>query len=105
LTKIKESDINKSSRIIYNTIGNNIIRLRGKLIQEELSKKAGISRITLSAIDNGRSISLKNLIKIAKALDVNVADLFISDKDREEVSYMHILLLKKASESLNIKPR
>lgn len=105
LTKMRKFDTDKRLRDTYKAIGNNIVRLRGKMSQEDLSKKAKVSRATISTIEQGRAISLENLIKIARALDVKTADLFITDENRGEVSYMHLMLLRKLSESLDIKPK
>lgn len=48
------------------------IRLERKLTQEELSKKSGISRITISMLENGRQKTTTNttIIALANALDV-----------------------------------
>ena len=44
-------------------------RLAMNLSQEELSKKTGISVHAISNIENGKSFSLDNLIKIMRALN------------------------------------
>ncbi len=86
---------------IYATVGKNIERLRGKMFMEVLGEKAGLSRQTISAIEKGAGCNLKTLIQIADALEVSLADLFITIKDREEVvaNYKHILLMKMLKES------
>ena len=51
-------------------------RSRTKMTQLEVAEKAGISRMTLSAAENGRRpLELVNLIKIADVLDVTLDDL------------------------------
>lgn len=73
---------------VLEVISKNIIRLRGKgMIQEALAKKAGVSKETIIAIENQRMINLESLIKIADALGVPVADLFITDEIRGEVTW------------------
>ena len=49
------------------------------MTQEELSKKAGVSRGTISALENNtaRATTTKTLVNIAKALDSTVDQLFI----------------------------
>lgn len=53
-------------------------REREGLTQEELARKAGISRVTLSGLESGRMSVAKTdtLIKIADALGLTVAQLF-----------------------------
>lgn len=50
--------------------------------QEELSTSAGISRTTVSNIENGKidNIQLGTLKKIAAALDSTVQELFLTEK-------------------------
>ena len=49
-----------------------------RMTQEELARKSGISRSTVSALENGTAHStvVSTLQKIAYALDTTVADLF-----------------------------
>ena len=57
----------------------NIIRLRGKrgLTQEALAFEAGLHRTFIAHVERqARNISLDNIERIAKALDVGVAELF-----------------------------
>lgn len=57
-------------------------RIKRGLTQEELSKKAGVSRITISNIETGKvdimKIQFGILIKIAKALDSSLEELFLN---------------------------
>jgi len=52
--------------------------------QVELAKKAGLNKVHLNQILTGRKVNLRHatLEKIANALGVNVADLFISPLER-----------------------
>ena len=45
-------------------------RERQNLTQRELGEKAGIGESTVSKIEHGQSLSLKNLFGIARALDL-----------------------------------
>ena len=47
--------------------------------QEELAEKSGISRGTISALENGtaRATTTKTLLKIASALDTTVDQIFL----------------------------
>lgn len=77
-------------------ISGNIVRLRGKgMVQKALAKKAGVSKETIIAIENQRIINLESLIKIADALGVSPADLFITDEIRIEVTWKLKMLADK----------
>lgn len=53
------------------------IRVKQKLTQEDLEKKSGISRATISALESGeqQDIKLSTLKALAAALDVSVQEL------------------------------
>jgi len=53
-------------------------REAAKMTQEQLSKKAGISRLTIVNIENGKqeTVLASTLIKLANALDCAVEELF-----------------------------
>ena len=52
-------------------------RMKRKLSQEQLAFKANLHRAYIGHIERGeKNIGLKNLEKIAKALDISVRDLF-----------------------------
>lgn len=57
---------------------NNIAELRAQLniTQEELAKKSKISRVALSAIENGRVPNGNTMISIARALGKKVEEVF-----------------------------
>ncbi len=48
------------------------------MTQEELSKKSGVSRITISGLESGKemNVSVKILKRIAECLEVSINDLF-----------------------------
>jgi len=51
-------------------------KVRG-ISQEELAFEAGLDRTYINSIENGkRNVSLINIEKLAKALKVNIYDLF-----------------------------
>jgi transcriptional regulator with XRE-family HTH domain len=53
------------------------LRLARGLSQEELAFKAGVHRTYLGSIERGeRNPALKNIVAIAAALDVSLAELF-----------------------------
>ena len=56
------------------------VREKKNMTQEELSKKSGVSRGTISALENGtsRATTTKTLTKIARALDTTVDVLFFA---------------------------
>jgi transcriptional regulator with XRE-family HTH domain len=61
------------------------IRLEKQLSQEELAFKSGLHRTYISDIERRkRSISLDNIQRIAKALDVDFHELFMSKGEKGE---------------------
>jgi len=90
---------------IFSVVGANIIRLRtgAGMSQKELAAKAGAGRSTILAIESGKRCNLANLVKIADALGVSPADLFLTNKDREEITYKTKLLCDKLGAILNLK--
>jgi putative transcriptional regulator len=58
-------------------------RTKKDLTQEELSKKAGVGRVTISNIERKgiKNIPVYTLEKLAKALDLSVAELFFSNEE------------------------
>ena len=63
---------------LYQKLSDRIERLRREkgMTQEELAEKAGLHRAYFWDIENGRNISIKTAYKIAKALGVELKDLF-----------------------------
>lgn len=63
-------------------MGNKIKERREllRMSQEDLSVKSGVSRQTISSLENApdRNVSTKTLEKIATALDVTVSELFFA---------------------------
>ena len=51
-----------------------------KMTQEELAEKSGVSRWTISALENGidRTTTSKTLVKLAQALDTTVDRIFFT---------------------------
>jgi DNA-binding XRE family transcriptional regulator len=61
----------------YRAVGDHVREARRyrNLSQEDLYLTAGISRGTLQSVEAGRSCTLATLLRIARALDVPLADL------------------------------
>ena len=57
-----------------------VMRKKKLMTQEDLAKKSGVSRATISALesDRGVSTSTKTLTKIALALDTTVDEIFFT---------------------------
>lgn len=56
------------------------LRLKRKLSQNELAKKSNLSQATIAQIENGKKDpSLTTLKALARALDIHIAVLFISN--------------------------
>lgn len=68
----------KSERKELNKLGKNIhlIRKKKEISQEDLVLLAGLDRTYLGGVERGeRNISILNLIKVAKTLEVSIKDL------------------------------
>ena len=57
------------------------VREAQKMSQEELAEKSGVSRGTISALENGstRTTTTKTLLKLASALGVTVDRIFFAE--------------------------
>ncbi len=57
------------------------LREEMKMTQEELADKSGVSRGTISALENGsmRNTTSKTLLKLAQALNTSVECIFFTD--------------------------
>ena len=67
---------------IKEKIGLRVKQLRKKagLSQEALALKAGIDRTYVNSVENGkRNVSIMNINKIAKALNISLSNLFDSE--------------------------
>lgn len=84
----------------YGVIADNIIRLRGKMSQEELAKKAGVARGTIIKAESGKGCGLAALLKIAEALDAKPGDLCLPQGKRDEVSMIAALFVDRIMEFL-----
>ena len=70
-------------------VGNNVKQLRQRrgLSQEGLAEKASVSRSTIQAVEKGKNIELEHILNIAVALNINPANLFLTEEERHEVTY------------------
>lgn len=88
-------------------MGNKIKETREalKMTQEELAEKSGVSRTTISALENGidRATSTKTLIKLARAMNTTVDAIFLLEvfsrlnnrqetRQRKEQFYGHLTI-------------
>lgn len=56
------------------------LRLKQGLSQEALAFKAGIDRTYMTSIENGkRNVSVQNIEKVIKALEISIQDFFSTD--------------------------
>lgn len=57
------------------------VREEKNMTQEELSEKSGVSRGTISALENGstRTTTTKTLLKLARALGVSLDRIFFTE--------------------------
>jgi transcriptional regulator with XRE-family HTH domain len=73
---------------IRNRFGNALKRLRKQqgLSQEQLAIEAGLDRSYIGGVERGeRNISLINIEKLAKTLDIPIHILFMEIDDSEEI--------------------
>lgn len=62
---------------LADALAKNLRTRRGDLTQEQFARKLGISRPTLTRLENGaQNTTIKTLDQIAKSLKVGVGDLF-----------------------------
>ena len=81
--------MNQNREFIYKRIGAKVayFRISNGLTQEEMADRVHLSRSTLSKIEHGnynRSISLDLLMDIADGLGIDLAMLFVLDRDEKE---------------------
>ena len=72
---------------IVKVFARNLKYYRNKMgvSQEQFADKSGLHRTYISAIECGkRSISLKNIQKIAEALEIETYLLFVDDYDKKK---------------------
>lgn len=56
-------------------------RLKNQMSQEELARRSGVSRATISKLENGdekQVITTATMAKIARALDKTIGDIFFA---------------------------
>ena len=76
--------MSESSKDILQRFGNRVraLRLKRGLSQEKLAELAGLHRTYIGSIERGeQNISLRNIEKLAQALNVSAASL-LSDKTK-----------------------
>ena len=83
---------NTLSEVVGNFVKHH--RLNKNKTQNELAKEADMSRSTLSLLEKGQKITLKNLIKVLRVLEL----LYIMDVFRvtEEINPIEYAKLKKS---------
>lgn len=71
----------------FNILGANVraLRLKQKLTQEQLADRCDLHRTYVGAIERGdRNVSLKNIVILAQALNVEPFELLLYKKERKE---------------------
>jgi transcriptional regulator with XRE-family HTH domain len=74
-------------------IGNTIrgYRLQKGMSQGDIEKRTGLLRCYLSRVENGHTVpSLETLQKIARALDLQLAEFFAEEIVNKEMSSLHL---------------
>lgn len=96
---MRNIDYNNRLKEIAELIGENLAKARGGMKKTDLQKKSGVHPNTIRAIEKGKSFNFQTIVKLADALGISLSDLFISDSERKDVSYKHILLINQLVES------
>lgn len=71
----------------FNILGANVrtLRIKRKLTQEQLADLCDLHRTYVGAIERGdRNVSLKNIVIIAQALNVEPSELLLYKKELKE---------------------
>ena len=71
----------------FNILGDNVraLRIERKLTQEQLADLCDLHRTYVGAIERGdRNVSLKNIVIIAQALNVEPSELLLYKKELKE---------------------
>jgi transcriptional regulator with XRE-family HTH domain len=69
------------------------LRLRQELTQEALGERAGLNYKYLGAIERGeRNLSLKQLLKIAQALEVEPHELLLVEQEEPGVAKLRVMI-------------
>jgi len=87
-----ESESHEALSIAMN-IGNTIrgYRLQKGMSQGDIEKRTGLLRCYLSRVENGHTVpSLETLQKIARALDLQLAEFFAEEIVSKEMSSLHL---------------
>jgi transcriptional regulator with XRE-family HTH domain len=87
-----ENESPESLSIAMN-IGNTIrgYRLQKGMSQGDIEKRTGLLRCYLSRVENGHTVpSLETLQKIARALDLQLAEFFAEEMVSKEMSSLHL---------------
>lgn len=62
-----------------------VLRAERNWTQQDLAKKLGVTRQTISSIEKGKySLSLKLAFEIAEIFEVELLDVFNNEREREE---------------------
>ena len=78
---------NKERRLFYNSFGERVLHYRKSISmsQAELAEKTGLSKVTISSIENGSPTETYNVHILAQALDKPVGSLIYGYMDSEYV--------------------
>jgi transcriptional regulator with XRE-family HTH domain len=66
---------------------------------------ACVSRSTIQVIEKSENISLVYLLKIAEALGIEPGDLFLTEKDREDITYKTKILFDRLSKMFDFEEK
>ena len=98
-----------SDPAVVRELGNRIRqrRLNKNMTQQSLADKSGLSRITLSLFENGKSTNLSTFVQLLRGLEeLDLLDVLLPDEGPSplQMAKMEGKKRKRASRSKNTKP-
>jgi transcriptional regulator with XRE-family HTH domain len=76
------SSLSDSSIVTEICNGIKQMRLSENISQEELAKRSGLNRVTISRMESGRVVSLLTLVQVLRALDkLEILNIFIKEPE------------------------
>lgn len=86
MRNITDKDYSDLVRARLNVIAINIKRLRGKMSQQEFAKKVGVSRTTISRIENAQNFEVVSLLMIAEEYGLQPYSLCMTEEQKVQLT-------------------
>lgn len=91
-SKWAEKNIDEYLSHYLRIYGRNIVHYRGRrdLTQKQLGEKSGVGLSTVQSVERGENVSIKNILRICRALEIRPDQLFVSEEQRDLISGLHL---------------